>query len=79
MTTAGSHPRRWQFWIDRGGTFTDCLGVDPADGRIKSAKVLSSDRAPLIGIRKLLGSKCSPVVERSHEPQTTVRGAACAA
>ena len=47
-------PGRWQFWIDRGGTFTDCLGRDPASGEIRVAKVLSSDRAPLLGIRQLL-------------------------
>lgn len=46
--------RRWSFWIDRGGTFTDCIGRDP-DGGLHVAKVLSSDRAPLLGIRKLLG------------------------
>ena len=44
----------WQFWIDRGGTFTDCLGRSPA-GELKFAKVLSSDHAPLEGIRKILG------------------------
>lgn len=44
---------RWQFWIDRGGTFTDCIGS--RDGEMRTAKVLSSDRAPLIGIRQLLG------------------------
>ncbi len=46
---------RWQFWIDRGGTFTDCLGVHPETGRVEIAKILSSDRAPLEGIRTLLG------------------------
>ncbi len=50
----GDH-ERWQFWIDRGGTFTDCLGVEPGSGVIRTAKVLSSDRAPLDGIRALLG------------------------
>ncbi len=45
---------RWQFWIDRGGTFTDCLGRAPDSGQIRVAKVLSSDRAPLIGIRNIL-------------------------
>jgi 5-oxoprolinase (ATP-hydrolysing) len=45
---------RWQFWIDRGGTFTDCIGLDP-DGAAHVAKVLSSDRAPLEGIRQILG------------------------
>ena len=42
------------FFIDRGGTFTDCLGVDER-GAVRLAKVLSSDRAPLEGIRQLLG------------------------
>ena len=44
---------RWQFYIDRGGTFTDCLGRSPA-GAMKCAKILSSDHAPLAGIRKIL-------------------------
>ena len=47
--------RRWEFWIDRGGTFTDCLGRDPASGAVSVAKLLSSDRAPLVGIREILG------------------------
>ncbi|HEY3253090.1 MAG TPA: hydantoinase/oxoprolinase family protein, partial [Polyangiaceae bacterium] len=42
------------FFIDRGGTFTDCLAVDE-QGRLRLAKVLSSDQAPLEGIRQLLG------------------------
>jgi len=46
---------RWTFWIDRGGTFTDCIGLDPSDGRLIVEKVLSSDVAPLIGIRRILG------------------------
>ncbi|MFK7989999.1 MAG: hydantoinase B/oxoprolinase family protein [Sandaracinaceae bacterium] len=45
---------RWQFWIDRGGTFTDCIGRAP-DGSLSVVKVLSSDEAPLIGIRQLRG------------------------
>jgi 5-oxoprolinase (ATP-hydrolysing) len=48
-------PDRWEFWIDRGGTFTDCLGREPETGAIRVAKVLSSDRAPLEGIRRILG------------------------
>ncbi len=46
---------RWQFWIDRGGTFTDCLGRDPTTGDVRAVKVLSSDTAPIEGIRRLLG------------------------
>jgi len=32
---------RWRVWVDTGGTFTDCLGIDP-DGHLHRAKVLSS-------------------------------------
>lgn len=32
---------RWEFWIDVGGTFTDCLAHSP-DGRLLTCKVLSS-------------------------------------
>ncbi|WP_035985020.1 hydantoinase B/oxoprolinase family protein [Leptolyngbya sp. KIOST-1] len=50
---------RWQFWIDRGGTFTDIVARRP-DGQILLHKLLSEnpDRysdAPLQGIRDLLG------------------------
>ena len=31
----------WQVWADTGGTFTDCLAVDPG-GQLHRAKVLSS-------------------------------------
>ncbi|MEZ4442592.1 MAG: hydantoinase B/oxoprolinase family protein [Polyangiaceae bacterium] len=46
--------RRWAFWIDRGGTFTDAIGRSP-EGELSVVKVLSSDRAPLVAIRALLG------------------------
>lgn len=46
---------RFQVWIDRGGTFTDCIGYWAGDADLRVAKVLSSDRAPLLGIRELLG------------------------
>jgi len=46
--------QKWQFWIDRGGTFTDCLGVSPG-GEIHTAKVLSSDAAPVEAIHQVLG------------------------
>jgi 5-oxoprolinase (ATP-hydrolysing) len=46
---------RWQLWIDRGGTFTDCIGRDPVTGALSVVKVPSSDAAPVIGIRRLLG------------------------
>jgi 5-oxoprolinase (ATP-hydrolysing) len=50
---------RWQFWIDRGGTFTDIVAQRP-DGSLVVHKLLSEnpDRyadAPLQGIRDLMG------------------------
>ncbi len=56
----------WQFWIDRGGTFTDVLGKSP-DGKIMVHKLLSENPeqypdAPIQGIRNLLGiSKDQPI------------------
>jgi 5-oxoprolinase (ATP-hydrolysing) len=49
----------WQFWIDRGGTFTDVIGRAP-DGALRIAKLLSDNPeryadAALQGIRELLG------------------------
>ncbi len=43
----------WQFWIDRGGTFTDCVALAP-DGVVHSAKLLSSETAPVEAVRKIL-------------------------
>src|SRR6478752_743432 len=52
----------WQFFIDRGGTFTDCIGRDPQSGALAVVKVPSSDEAPLVGIRQLLGlSAAQPI------------------
>lgn len=52
-------PRGWQFWIDRGGTFTDLIALAP-DGTLRSTKLLSEnpaayDDAALAGIRRLIG------------------------
>ncbi|MEE1790723.1 hydantoinase B/oxoprolinase family protein [Streptomyces sp. BE308] len=50
---------RWEFWIDRGGTFTDVVGRHP-DGHLITRKLLSHDPgryrdAAVAGIRLLLG------------------------
>ncbi|WP_434089567.1 hydantoinase/oxoprolinase N-terminal domain-containing protein [Neopusillimonas aromaticivorans] len=37
-----SEDSRWQFWIDRGGTFTDIVARCP-DGRLLTAKLLSEN------------------------------------
>ena len=34
----------WDFWIDRGGTFTDVIGRDPR-GRLHPMKLLSESPA----------------------------------
>ena len=51
--------QRWQFWVDRGGTFTDIVGRRP-DGRLLAYKLLSDNPeqyrdAAVAGIRHLLG------------------------
>src|SRR5665213_1116406 len=51
----------WDFWIDRGGTFTDVVGRRP-DGTLTAHKLLSEnpeayDDAAVQGIRDLLGLK----------------------
>ncbi len=52
------HRPQWEFWIDRGGTFTDVIGRDPA-GALHTAKFLSVSPAygdaAVAGIRHLLG------------------------
>ena len=53
----------WQFWIDRGGTFTDIVARAP-DGRVRAHKLLSENPgryadAALQGIRDLLGLSAS--------------------
>jgi 5-oxoprolinase (ATP-hydrolysing) len=50
---------KWQFWIDRGGTFTDIVARDPA-GRLTTHKLLSENPgryrdAAIAGIKTLLG------------------------
>jgi 5-oxoprolinase (ATP-hydrolysing) len=50
---------RWQFWVDRGGTFTDIVGLAP-DGTLHTHKLLSENPsqypdAAVEGIRRLLG------------------------
>jgi 5-oxoprolinase (ATP-hydrolysing) len=50
---------RWQFWIDRGGTFTDVVARRP-DGRLLTHKLLSENparyRDPAVAaVRRLLG------------------------
>ncbi len=58
---AGKISEAWDFWIDRGGTFTDIIGRDP-QGNLHPRKLLSENPeayrdAAVQGIRDLLGLK----------------------
>nr|WP_035202850.1 hydantoinase B/oxoprolinase family protein [Acidovorax sp. CF316] len=71
-SSASTHPARWQFWIDRGGTFTDVVGKRP-DGTLVTHKLLSENPeqykdAAVAGIRHLLGLKAGePVTPEAVE------------
>ncbi len=62
----------WQFWIDRGGTFTDIVARRP-DGLLVTHKLLSKNPehyldAAVAGIRHLLGvGACQPLPTRQVE------------
>ncbi len=56
--TTAQRSGRWDFWIDRGGTFTDVIGRAP-DGELTASKLLSEnpgayDDAAIEGIRRML-------------------------
>jgi 5-oxoprolinase (ATP-hydrolysing) len=58
----------WQFWIDRGGTFTDIVAVAP-DGAINTLKLLSAhperyQDAAVAGIKSLLGIELAARIPR---------------
>ncbi len=58
--------KRWQFWIDRGGTFTDIVGRAP-DGSLVTAKLLSENPqlyrdAAVEGMRRLLGLRAGEAI-----------------
>ena len=67
MTTQA---HRWQFWIDRGGTFTDIVGRRP-DGRLVTLKLLSDNPeqyrdSAVAGIRQLLGLAADAPITPEH-------------
>ena len=58
MTSTHNSPGRWEFWIDRGGTFTDIVARRP-DGTVATHKLLSDNPeryadAAIAGIRHFL-------------------------
>lgn len=66
QTSHGEQDKRWQFWIDRGGTFTDIVARRP-DGTLLTHKLLSENPeqykdAAVAGIKRLLGIKPTDVI-----------------
>jgi 5-oxoprolinase (ATP-hydrolysing) len=64
--TSTSPTSKWQFWIDRGGTFTDIVAKRP-DGQLLTHKLLSENPeqyrdAAVAGIRHLLGLKPNELI-----------------
>ena len=62
----GTPEAKWQFWIDRGGTFTDIVARRP-EGELLTHKLLSENPeqyrdAAVAGIRHLLGLKAGEPV-----------------
>src|SRR5580693_6570028 len=60
----------WEFWIDRGGTFTDVIGRRP-DGALATHKLLSENPeayrdAAVHGIRHLLGLAPGAAIPSEH-------------
>src|SRR6516225_7756271 len=66
--TSRSPAGRWEFWIDRGGTFTDVIGRTP-EGKLVAHKLLSDNPeayrdAAVQGIRDLLKLKPGEPIPR---------------
>ena len=66
----------WQFWIDRGGTFTDIVARRP-DGQLVTHKLLSENPeqyrdAAVAGIRHLLGGDAAGAAVEAVKMGTTV-------
>ncbi|MGH6787477.1 MAG: hydantoinase B/oxoprolinase family protein [Novosphingobium sp.] len=67
---------QWQFWVDRGGTFTDVVARDPA-GALHVAKLLSEDPgryadAAVAAMRRLTGVDEGPLPAAELRIGTTV-------
>ncbi len=66
----------WQFWIDRGGTFTDIVARNPA-GQLITLKLLSENPghyadAAIEGISRMLGQPMRPGLIGAVKIGTTV-------
>jgi 5-oxoprolinase (ATP-hydrolysing) len=76
----GKAAGRWQFWVDRGGTFTDIVARAPS-GELRALKLLSDNPhcyrdAAVEGIRRMLNLSAdeaiSPTMVESVKMGTTV-------
>src|SRR6266851_8221982 len=68
--TMAAEDERWEFWVDRGGTFTDVIGRRP-DGTLVAHKLLSDNPesysdAAVQGIRDLLGLAAGEPIPRNR-------------
>ena len=66
----------WQFWVDRGGTFTDVIARSP-DGNIETVKLLSENPeqyrdAAIAAIRQVTGCASGPLPPLELRIGTTV-------
>lgn len=62
----------WQIWVDTGGTFTDCLALDPG-GKFHRAKILSNSALRGIIVEKL-DDYTVRIQEQWHAPDNFVTG-----
>ena len=67
---------KWQFWVDRGGTFTDVIGRSP-DGAIETVKLLSENPeqyrdAAIAAVRMITGISDGPLPPVEMRIGTTV-------
>jgi 5-oxoprolinase (ATP-hydrolysing) len=77
MSIAEASAKKWNFWIDRGGTFTDVVALTP-EGRLEARKVLSEnpgayEDAALEGIRQFLGLASNAPIP-AHKIETVKMG-----
>ncbi len=63
----GNDTKKWDFWVDRGGTFTDIVARDPS-GKLIPHKLLSENPeayadAAIHGIRELMGTPAAQRID----------------
>ncbi|HEY2715072.1 MAG TPA: hydantoinase/oxoprolinase family protein [Solirubrobacterales bacterium] len=64
MATADRN-RSWRIGVDIGGTFTDLVAYNSADGRTVTAKSLTTPRRPVEGVLQVLENAATPLAEAS--------------